>query len=333
MKIKLLKASKIYNTLNFDLVFNPDVNILYGINGCGKTTVLKLLNKIFNCDFQYFESINFREIMLKYSIEKETYNIKFVKSKIEKEKGAFQITSNHPIIQNTFDNFVKLKKKFKKKNLFDSKQYLRLTTGWKSIFKSIYISIQRGIEGMDLPYSKTNKYADQEFNEFIEENYIRQGHVPNENQILSLYQNFLEANYTANKFSGRTRLYKNKSVNSTESAILSFKSIIQMKLVEYSRYSKKLEEEYTKESYQKVTSMMKSEEILKRMRESKKSVMNILIEEINEQASNFKGKIEIPSIQDFQNLLDNLEKEQENIQNKKNISTDYVILFVQFLKI
>ncbi|GAH61246.1 unnamed protein product [marine sediment metagenome] len=54
--IKEFHAKNIFNKINCDLIFNSDINILTGINGSGKTTILKLI--------WYILSGNIEEIFL-----------------------------------------------------------------------------------------------------------------------------------------------------------------------------------------------------------------------------------------------------------------------------
>ncbi len=46
MKIIHYKAEKIYGHMDFDIKFNPNLTFLVGINGSGKTTVLRSLSAL-----------------------------------------------------------------------------------------------------------------------------------------------------------------------------------------------------------------------------------------------------------------------------------------------
>ena len=46
MKITELDIQKLYGYINYNIKFNDNINFLYGENGCGKTTVLKIITNI-----------------------------------------------------------------------------------------------------------------------------------------------------------------------------------------------------------------------------------------------------------------------------------------------
>ena len=54
-----------------DKNFIPNTTIIYGVNGQGKTTILKLVNAILNCDFKTIESIYFEDCTLVFKKEKD----------------------------------------------------------------------------------------------------------------------------------------------------------------------------------------------------------------------------------------------------------------------
>jgi len=79
--IKEFHAKNIFNKINCDLTFNSDINILTGINGSGKTTILKLIWYILSGNIEriFLENIFFQNLLLitnKYKISLENKNIK-----------------------------------------------------------------------------------------------------------------------------------------------------------------------------------------------------------------------------------------------------------------
>jgi len=79
--IKEFHAKNIFNKINCDLIFNSDINILTGINGSGKTTILKLIWYILSGNIEriFLENIFFQNLLLitnKYKISLENKNIK-----------------------------------------------------------------------------------------------------------------------------------------------------------------------------------------------------------------------------------------------------------------
>lgn len=57
--VKKIEVTGIHERFNFQQKFQPGINILYGINGTGKTTLLHVLANILNGDFIRFLHLNF----------------------------------------------------------------------------------------------------------------------------------------------------------------------------------------------------------------------------------------------------------------------------------
>lgn len=73
--INSIEIKNLYGYMNKKILFK-DINFLVGINGCGKTSILKILLSFFNRDIEYFKKLNFDEIKLlfkekMYIIKKE----------------------------------------------------------------------------------------------------------------------------------------------------------------------------------------------------------------------------------------------------------------------
>lgn len=101
MKIKNFKGTGIRGYMNFDITFNDSVSFLIGINGSGKTTVLKLISGLITPSFIDLFQIEFKEIEL--IVENPTSNsfacIKCIKGKdqlvlsCDKEKTTIPIVA------------------------------------------------------------------------------------------------------------------------------------------------------------------------------------------------------------------------------------------------
>ena len=63
--IESFKIDKLWGYLDMNLIFEPDVNILIGPNGSGKTTVLNLLHSILSADLRSILDINFDQAVIK----------------------------------------------------------------------------------------------------------------------------------------------------------------------------------------------------------------------------------------------------------------------------
>lgn len=74
-KIKI-KISKLFNSYDVDLNFNHNLNIVAGENGCGKSTILKMIGYIINNDFISLSKIPFEKVDLEIDNENKTINYK-----------------------------------------------------------------------------------------------------------------------------------------------------------------------------------------------------------------------------------------------------------------
>ena len=64
MKIKHFKAEKVHGYLSYDINFREDLTFLIGLNGSGKTTVLKLISGLLTPNYLYLAKIKFSKIEL-----------------------------------------------------------------------------------------------------------------------------------------------------------------------------------------------------------------------------------------------------------------------------
>lgn len=65
--IKEVEAKGVHSRYNYHLKFRRSFNILHGVNGSGKTTILHILANILNGDFERFAYLDFKEIKLTLS--------------------------------------------------------------------------------------------------------------------------------------------------------------------------------------------------------------------------------------------------------------------------
>jgi predicted ATPase len=66
-QIKRIKITGLFRYLNYDIPFNSGVNILHGVNGKGKTTILNILTNILNGDLKKFYQLSFQEIVISFA--------------------------------------------------------------------------------------------------------------------------------------------------------------------------------------------------------------------------------------------------------------------------
>lgn len=140
MKLKRLSIQKLYGCYDYDIIFNPDVTLLYGLNGCGKTTVLNIINSIISGQVYELFKYSFVEIVLFYFDvnTNDESNITVYRSERNTLKIYFQ------------DNENTIKKINKSEIFLDSediyKVYFRKYTILNSInnlFNQIYLPINR----------------------------------------------------------------------------------------------------------------------------------------------------------------------------------------------
>ena len=99
--IKEFHAKNIFNKINCDLIFNSDINILTGINGSGKTTILKLIWYILSGNIEriFLENIFFQSLLLitnkyKISLESKDTKKKTIKIDLSDVKGKVLLSKD-----------------------------------------------------------------------------------------------------------------------------------------------------------------------------------------------------------------------------------------------
>lgn len=65
--VKSLRASAIYGRIDLEQDFEPSINVIYGKNGVGKTTLLHILANTLNGQYERFAFLNFDSIHIELS--------------------------------------------------------------------------------------------------------------------------------------------------------------------------------------------------------------------------------------------------------------------------
>ncbi len=81
MKLITFKGTGIRGYINHEIHFNESVTFLVGINGSGKTTVLKLISGLTTPSYKTLESIDYSNIELTLEHDTRTYIISSTKNK------------------------------------------------------------------------------------------------------------------------------------------------------------------------------------------------------------------------------------------------------------
>lgn len=66
IKIKTIIINGLFKYLNYKIDLNESLNVIHGINGQGKTTILNIITTILNGDFKKFYQLSFQEVKLVY---------------------------------------------------------------------------------------------------------------------------------------------------------------------------------------------------------------------------------------------------------------------------
>lgn len=100
--INRIKINALFNKYDYDLHLNEKLNVLVGENGCGKSTILRIINYIFNNDYVSLANIIFDEITIVYD-NKPPLIIK--KDDIIPIKGYNNPEFRYLLIKNEINNF------------------------------------------------------------------------------------------------------------------------------------------------------------------------------------------------------------------------------------
>jgi predicted ATP-binding protein involved in virulence len=99
MKIKKFIANNVHGYLNYNIDFDDRLTYLIGINGTGKTSVLKLVLGLISPSFNYLNNIEFESIELEcYDENKNIFNICSKPEKNNKISLQIKINEDTPII-------------------------------------------------------------------------------------------------------------------------------------------------------------------------------------------------------------------------------------------
>ena len=88
--LRHFKASGVFRYLTMDLPLNDDLTFLYGLNGSGKTTALKLIMALLEPSLEPLVSIPFTQL----SLAGDTHKTGPVEILVEKNKSALEITTS-----------------------------------------------------------------------------------------------------------------------------------------------------------------------------------------------------------------------------------------------
>ena len=110
MRILNVELKKLFGYYDYNIDFQDTVTIIHGPNGCGKTTMLKIINAIFNKNFQSIKSTDFESVKFLFS---DASSLKVERKIFYLDEGndtsiyrfVYTISNSHS--QKTFDSFEK----------------------------------------------------------------------------------------------------------------------------------------------------------------------------------------------------------------------------------
>ena len=174
MKLLGLQIEKLYGHYNYDnIIFNSDVTFIYGLNGCGKTTVLNITEAIITGQIYKLFEYDFQRIILSYAPKSNMNNIKEIvilktadSMKITFENKEYEIENNSDFIKETR---IKDRDFEKARYYFNRYEFL---TKIRNIFNYVYLPLNRSSMVYDFDddgiyYYRRNRhfYVDDSFNE------------------------------------------------------------------------------------------------------------------------------------------------------------------------
>ena len=94
VKLLGLSVENLYGSYNYEVSFNHDVTFIYGMNGCGKTTILNITEAIITGQLFKLFSYSFKRIELRYSKknsgEIQSISITSIKNQLNVTFGEMQ---------------------------------------------------------------------------------------------------------------------------------------------------------------------------------------------------------------------------------------------------
>lgn len=99
-----IKINNLFGKINYDLILDSKLNILIGENGCGKTTILKIIACIINHDFISLSKILFDKIEVSFENFNILINYEDLKQHPITKNPEFRFYLNE-IIQNKYLSF------------------------------------------------------------------------------------------------------------------------------------------------------------------------------------------------------------------------------------
>ncbi|AOY46138.1 hypothetical protein AP033_10923 [Vibrio cholerae] len=99
MKLLNVSIRKLHKYISTELSFDNDLSIITGVNGSGKTQILRLIDAALRLNINYINEIEFELFTLAFEHEQEIYNIE-----IEKKQKTFNFSINNEVISIPYED-------------------------------------------------------------------------------------------------------------------------------------------------------------------------------------------------------------------------------------
>ena len=96
LNLNYFEIKNLYGRINLKLNFNEDINLIYGDNGCGKTTVLNIISYILKGDFIPLSKYSFDKLKLVFNLNSS------VEIKTDKNRDEFVVSYDIGNVTNSF---------------------------------------------------------------------------------------------------------------------------------------------------------------------------------------------------------------------------------------
>lgn len=168
MKLLRLQIEKLYGHYNYDnITFNSDVTFLYGLNGCGKTTILNITEAIITGQIYKLFDYDFKKIVLQYAPKNNTKKVQ--KIVIVREDNQLRTKFNEQ--ENVIERNVEILKESRGKDRdFEKIRYYfnryEFLMEIKRIFNYVYLPLNRSSVVYDFD-NEDNMFFIEEIEQFM----------------------------------------------------------------------------------------------------------------------------------------------------------------------
>ncbi|PQJ46629.1 hypothetical protein BTN99_13460 [Vibrio campbellii] len=126
MKLNIVSIKKLHKYISTEIKFDDDLSIITGVNGSGKTQILKLIEATLRLNINYLYEIDFTEFNLEFENDQKIYNVA-----INKNQNSFTFSIN--------DESIKIANIKNRNSIFARRKSIQeefVTTYQELIFKS-----------------------------------------------------------------------------------------------------------------------------------------------------------------------------------------------------